>query len=572
LEIAFESVFFEVAALLLLSALFGVAALLLKQPLIVAFVAVGIVAGPAWLHLITADEAVELLASMGIALLLFIVGLRLDLQVVRALGKIALLIGAGQMLLVAGLGFAVCQLLGFSRVHALYVAVALSFSSTIIVVKLLSDQREIDALHGRIAVGVLIVQDIAVILVMIGLSAFGDAGDDRGYLAQVLAVVGKAALALAAIGLLMRFVLPPLMRLLAHSPELLVLGAMAWALTLAAGGEALGFSKEVGAFVAGVSLASAPFREALGARLASLRDFLLLFFFLSLGASLDLSLTIAGLGNAIVLSLMVLIGKPLVVMAIMGILGYRKRVSVLTGISLAQISEFSLILGALGLRLGHLDAESLGTITLVGLITLTLSSYLILYSHIVYERLAPALGAIERKAPYREREDEAAAEEWDCIVFGLGRYGSALARNLEHVGLRVLGVDFDPEAVAAWRRQGGHARYGDAEDPEFAAALSQEPSACVVSTTPHVATNLTLLQALRQRGYRGAIVLTAHHRADAATLQRAGASVVLRPFFDAAERAAEHLAAIAQGDRGVSTRSSPGAMPRPDDAEATRVS
>jgi Kef-type K+ transport system membrane component KefB len=546
--IPFDSVFYEIAALLALSALFGFIALVLKQPLIVAFVAVGILAGPTWLRLITAGEALELLASMGIALLLFVVGLRLDVQVIRALGRVSVLTGVGQMLFVSIVGFVICRMLGFSLAHALYIAVALTFSSTIIVVKLLSDQREIDALHGRIAVGVLIVQDIAVILVMIGLSAFGDVAGERTLLAQALVFVGKAALVIGVIALLMRFVLPSLVNVLARSQELLVLAAVAWALALAAGGDALGFSKEVGAFLAGVSLASTPFRDALGGRLASLRDFLLLFFFLSLGASLDLSLVGAGLGAAIVLSLFVLVSKPITVMAIMGVLGYRKRVAFLTGISLAQISEFSLILGALGLQLGHLDAETFGVITLVGLITITLSSYLILYSHAIYERLAPFLGFMERSAPRREG-GEATAEAWDCIVFGLGRYGSALARNLEQSGLRVLGVDFDPEAVAAWSRQGRTARYGDGEDPEFAGTLPLETSACVVSSVPRLATNLTLLHALKQREYPGVIALTAHHRGDAETLEQAGASVVLRPFFDAAEQAAQNLADIMLADR-----------------------
>ena len=554
--ILFDSVFYEIAALLALSALFGFIALVLKQPLIIAFVAAGILAGPTWLRLITAGEALELLASMGIALLLFVVGLRLDLQVIRTLGRVSVLTGVGQMFFVSSIGFAVCQMLGFSTVHALYVAVALTFSSTIIVVKLLSDQREIDALHGRIAVGVLIVQDIAVILVMIVLSAFGDADGERTPMVQGLVVMGKAALVIGVIGLLMRFVLPPLVQLLARSQELLVLAAVAWALALAAGGDALGFSKEVGAFLAGVSLASTPFRDALSARLASLRDFLLLFFFLSLGASLDLSVAGAGFGVAIVLSLFVLVGKPVTVMVIMGILGYRKRVAFLTGISLAQISEFSLILGALGVELGHLDAETFSVITLVGLITITLSSYLILYSHPIYERLAPILRFMERKAPHQERESEGADDVWDCIVFGLGRYGSALAWNLEQSGLRVLGVDFDPEAVTAWRRQGRYARYGDGEDPEFAATLPLETSACVVSTAPRLATNLTLVQALRQRGYPGVIALTTHHQEDVAALERAGANVVLRPFFDAADRAAQSLVEISRGDQRALSRPS----------------
>jgi Kef-type K+ transport system membrane component KefB len=544
----FDSAFAEVAALLALSALVGGAALLLRQPLIVAYIAVGILAGPAWLRMVTADESVELLASMGIALLLFVVGLRLDLQVIRTMGPVALLAGVGQMALIAVAGYGLALLLGFPPVHALYIAVALAFSSTIIVIKLLSDRREIDALHGRIAVGILIVQDIAVIAVLIGLAAFSGLDEGQGVAAAALLVLAKAALALVAVTLITRYALPRFAPLVARSQELLVLSAVAWALALAAAGVALGFSKEVGAFVAGMSLASTPFRDALGARLVSLRDFLLLFFFLSLGASLDLDVVGARLDAAVVLALFVLLAKPVVVMALVGALGYRRRVGFLAGVSLAQISEFSLILGALGLRLGHLDAETVGVITMVGLITFAASSYMIQNANALYERLAPFLGPFERRHP--RADDVAAAEVWGCIVFGLGRYGSALARNVEHLGVRVLGIDFDPEAVAAWEREGRAARYGDAEDPEFAGSLPLAGCPCVVSTVPDLDINLALLDALRHRGYDGIIALTARRHGDDARLEHAGAGLVLRPFQDAADEAARDLAGLVSWEAG----------------------
>jgi Kef-type K+ transport system membrane component KefB len=237
----------------------------------------------------------------------------------------------------------------------------------------------------------------------------------------ILLVLGKGLLLLAGLSILMRFVLPRLVRLLARSKELLVLSAIAWVVSLATLGDYLGLSKEVGAFLAGVSLASTPFRESIGSRLVSLRDFLLLFFFVSLGARLDLTQVGGHFGAASLLSLFVLVGNPLIVMVIMGLMGYRKRTGFLAGLTVAQISEFSLILGALGLSLGHLDNGTMGLITLVGLITIGLSTYLILYSHPLYEWLAPWLRPFERKAPWRELADDAAAPpEADVVLFGLG--------------------------------------------------------------------------------------------------------------------------------------------------------
>lgn len=544
----FDNVFYEITALLLVAAVVGALALRLRQPLIVAFIAVGIAVGPAGLGWVSSRDQVDLLATLGIALLLFVVGLKLDLHLIRSLGPVALATGLGQVLFTSVIGYFLALALGLDHLPAIYVAVALTFSSTIIIVKLLSDKREIDSLHGRIAVGFLIVQDLVVILAMIALSALGVAGqqDNAVLWRDVLWIVGKGIGLLAAVGLAMRYLLPRLLHQLARSPELLMLFAIAWAVALAAAGDALGFSKEVGAFLAGMTIASTPYREAISTRLTTLRDFLLLFFFVSLGAQLDLRLLGAQIGPSVALSLFVLIGNPLIVMVIMGAMGYRKRTGFLAGLTVAQISEFSLVFAALGLTLGHIDADTLGLITLVGLVTIGLSTYLILYSHPLYDRLAPYLGIFERRVPHRERAHEQNARPAaavDVILFGIGRFGDGVARSLRHRGLAVLGVDFDPQAIAAWQRQELMAVYGDVEDPEFPATLPLAQARWVVCTVPVREANLALLHALRAHGFRGKVALTAHSAYDARLLEQQHADLVLRPFRAAAEQAAEALAA-----------------------------
>jgi Kef-type K+ transport system membrane component KefB len=537
--------FTEFSALILVAALLGVAATLLRQPLIVAFIIVGIVVGPSAFDLIQDAELWEVLAATGISLLLFVVGLRLDLDEVRRTGPVALSTGLGQVFFTSVVGYGIATLLGFSTIESLYIAVALTFSSTIIIVKLLSDKREIDSLHGRIAVGFLIVQDIVVVLVMIGISAFGASDSDTGPWAEGLWVVVKGVALLGGVGLLARFVLPWIFGTLAKSQELLVLGAVGWAMTMALTGDALGFSKEVGAFLAGVALASTPYRDAIGSRLAPLRDFLLLFFFITLGASLQLDLLGAQIVPAVILSVFVLVGNPLIVVLIMGYMGYRRRTGFLAGLTVAQISEFSLILGALGVAIGHIDDETLGLITLVGLITIGLSTYLILYSHPIYDRIEGYLRPFERETPFREQAAERSSPtSVDVIVFGIGRYGGRIARVLHQRGLTVLGVDFDPQVVLARTTEDGFAaQYGDAEDPEFPASLPLRSTRWVISSLPDVETNLVLLRFLRDRGYTESIWLTAHHDEDTAILQEAGADLVLMPFLDAAERAASRIVA-----------------------------
>jgi Kef-type K+ transport system membrane component KefB len=539
INLQLDNVVYEVALLLLIAVLVGAVATLLRQPLIISFIVVGVAAGPAWLSIITAEETVELLAALGIALLLFVVGLKLDINLIRQSGPIALYTGLGQVLFTSVIGFGLSLLLGLTPLHALYVAVALTFSSTIIIVKLLSDKREIDSLHGRIAVGLLIVQDIVVVLVMIGLTAFGAGDGDNAILYEAGAVALKGTAFLGAVVLLTRYVIPSAFRVFARSPELLVLAGISWALTLAAAGDMLGFSKEVGAFLAGVSLASTPFREAISTRLVSLRDFLLLFFFLSLGAGLELSLLGGQVLAAIVLSLFVLIGNPLIVMTITGIMGYRRRTGFLTGLTVAQISEFSLILAALGLSIGHIDDETMGLITLVGLITIGTSTYLILYSHQIYDRIGRYLGVFEREYDVEQHMTLESDFRPDIIVYGLGRYGGDMISDMHDRGYTVLGVDFDPQVVGAWIARGIHAQYGDAEDPEFPGTLPAAGTQWIVSTVPLEETNRALLHALDHHDYTCNVAVTAHLEGEGERLREMGADLVLMPYRDAAKDAAD---------------------------------
>jgi len=542
--------FSELALLLIVAAACGALALRLRQPVLIAYILVGIVVGPAVLGLVTAHDQIDLLAQMGIAVLLFLVGLKLDLAHVRHIGPVALATGLGQLAFTIAIGFALVLLLGRTPLEALYVAVALTFSSTIIIVKLLSDKREIDALHGRIAVGFLIVQDLAVVLAMMVVSALGGGGD--GPAGVLLSLLWRVALAAAALYLLMRHLLPRAVAIMARSQELLLVFAVAWGVGLAALGEWAGFSKEAGAFLAGFSLASTSYRDAISARLTGIRDFLLLFFFIDLGARLDFSSLGGELWPALVLSLFVLIGNPLIVMVIMGYMGYRKRTGFLAGLTVAQISEFSIIFIAMGISLGHVGSQALGLVTLVGITTIAVTTYMILYSHPLYERLAPWLGRFERRNPQRELTGGQGAEAGrptDVMVFGLGRYGGRLAQGLREAGLTVMGVDFDPESARAWRHKGLAVRYGDVTEAELLQSLPLAECSWAVSTLPDVASNRGLLQALRSHHYTGELAIVARADEDGLQLKRLGVPTVIYPMRNAVDFAVDTLAGIIRRGR-----------------------
>ena len=536
--------FAEFALLLLVCALAGALAVRLRQPVLIAYIAIGIAAGPAGFGVVRAQDQIDLLAQMGVTVLLFVVGLRLDLSHVRHIGPVALATGLGQLGFTIAFGFLLVLGLGRSPLEALYIAVALTFSSTIIIVKLLSDKRELDSLHGRIAVGFLIVQDVAVVIAMMLMSALRGDGD-AGWTEVALSLGGRLAAAALLMGVLMRWVLPALVAAMARSQELLLVFGIAWGVALAALGEWAGFSKEAGAFLAGFSLASAPCREAISARLTGIRDFLLLFFFIDLGAKLDFTTLGDELGPALLLSAFVLVGNPLIVMAIMGAMGYRRRTGFLAGLTVAQISEFSIVFVAMGITLGHVGQQTLGLVTLVGVLTITVSTYMILYSQALYERLAPWLGPFERADPFRENAvaaPAAGAERPQAIVFGLGRYGSRLLADLCAAGIAARGVDFDPEAVRELQRRGLPVDFGDAEDPEYVASLPVAQAAMVITTLPALDGNRALLHGLKSLQYSGRIVVAVRDPAHGRALAAAGAHLVLSPFDDAAEHAARRLA------------------------------
>ena len=551
--------FAEVALLLVMAAAIGLVGTLARQPLIVSFIAVGLIAGPSALDVVRSDAQIDLLSELGIAVLLFLVGIKLDVKLIRSLGGVAVMTGLGQVIFTAFFGYLIGLALGLGAITSLYVAVALTFSSTIIIVKLLSDKREIDALHGQIALGFLIVQDLVVVLAMIVLSAIGIGASEDGHGGGSVVLVLASGLALvAAVVVFVRYAANPLTERLARAPELLVIFAIALAAMFAAVGDFVGLGKEVGGLMAGVALASTPYRETIAARLAPLRDFLLLFFFIALGATLDLSLLGTHVTGAILFSLFVLIGNPLIVLAIMGGMGYRKRTGFLAGLTVAQISEFSLIFVAMGVSLGHVTEDALGLVTMVGLVTIAVSTYMITYSHQLYALFEPLLGVFERKNTPREPSEAGAhaASGHKVIVFGLGRFGTAIGLRLHKRGIRVLGVDFNPQAVRRWRDLGLEADFGDAGDAEFVAELPFRGAEWMVSTVPihptglsHEDTRRTLIQLARGVGFSGRIAAASHSSADSAALVAAGVDLVLEPFQDAADRAADLLCGAAGEDR-----------------------
>ncbi|MEX1113583.1 MAG: cation:proton antiporter [Patescibacteria group bacterium] len=506
-----------------------------RQPLVVAYIVAGIIAGPFLFNVIQSYDALQLFSKIGIIMLLYIVGLGLRPQALRSVGRISVITGLGQVIFTSVIGFGLATALGLAMLEAFYVAVALTFSSTIIILKLLSDRGDTHKLYGQIAIGFLLVQDIVATLALVFIStATSQQGMSYEQLIGVTALKG-AGLTLAAY-LASRFVLPPLTRLAAKSQELLFLLSISWGLGIASVFYLADFSVEVGALIAGIAFASSPYATEVASRMRPLRDFFIVLFFILLGAQMNIGDVLAELPLALVLSVFVLVGNPIVVYWLMTRLGYSSRIGFQAGLTVAQISEFSLILVALGHEVGHLSDNIVSLVTLVGLITIAGSTYMITYSDQLYRFLSRRIRFRHPSPQQSERE-----QENEAILFGYHRVGHQFFHTLNEKGFRVTVIDFDPEVIRKLELRGVDCRYGDATDVEFLQDIGVGSARIVVSTLPDFESNLLLVKTVRQNNKNAVVMALSHSVAQTEALYRHGASYALMPHYLGAEYASKMI-------------------------------
>lgn len=518
------NLFLELGLIVAVAGGLSIIATALRQPLIIAYIATGIIVAPFILG--SERETMEVLSQIGVALLLFIVGLGLNPSVLKKIGRVAFLTGAIQIAFIGACAYVIGRFFGYDALPSLYIAAALAFSSTIIVVHILGERGQLERLHGSIAVGILLVQDIvAIFLLMAGTGAGLTAVDGQEII--MLAFRGIALLfVLAIIGV---YVMPRVTRTIATSRELLFIVSLAWLFVVAGVFYTSGFSIEVGALLAGVTLSLSVYRFEIGARLRSIRDFFIILFFVLLGFSTDLSQVIEVWPIVVALLLLAIIIKPLIIMFVMGRLGYTRRTYFFTGISLAQISEFSFILLAQGVRGGAVPEELTTTITLVGIISIAASTYFMYYGERLYRVFGRVAGVFERADAPQELRETVAAPRF--ILFGHNRIGYAIVEYLRKRHLPTLVVDYDPAVVEHCEAQGVPVRYGDAGDDELLHSLPWQRVECIISTIPTEEVNMLLLQAGR-RYHKGArVFVTSHDIDEALRLYKAGASFVIMPHF-----------------------------------------
>ncbi len=523
-------IFLEISLVIGLAAIIAGIIKILKQPLIIGYILTGILASPYFFNLIEFEQTLQTFSHFGIVLLLFIVGLGLNLNMLKDVGKISIITGLGQVLFTSIFGFFISKLLGFTTITSVYVAVALTFSSTIIIMKLLSDKGDLDTLYGRISIGFLLVQDLIVVFALIVIGSLNN-GNSQELGLIIFKSLFMIFFLIFFIILFSNIVLKKLIKYIAKSQEYLLLFSVAWCFLLSSIFYLLGYSIEIGALLAGITLASTPYKFEITSKMKPLRDFFLIPFFIMLGSQMVFTDISAYFWPIIIFSLFILIGNPLIVIILMGLMGYTRRNAFLAGLTVAQISEFSIILISMGVSIGHLNSEILSFVTVIGLITITGSSYLIMYSNNIYPLFSKVLKVFERKGEKIDEHKYHKENGHEVILFGYNRIGYDLLHSLKKIKKDFLVIDYNPDTIINLAKEGFDCKYGDASDLELLDEINFSNVKMILSTIPDTETNLLLIKRVKEINNNCIVIVISHQINNALELYNQGASYVILPHF-----------------------------------------
>ncbi len=534
------NIFWDVSLAVLVAALCGILAHLLRQPAIIGYLVAGILLGPMAFGLITDADTIVLLSELGVAFLLFIVGLELDIRKVRSLGAVALITGIGQVVFTSLVGYYLLAWAGMDATSALVLSFGLTLSSTVLVIKLLSDKNQINTLHGRIVLGILIIQDF---IAVVGIALLSGAGTVDPSTLMLLGLKGAVLFtATVALGLT---ILPQLFRFISRSQELLLIGAVAWCLLAAVGAQMLNFSPAIGALLAGMSLASLPYRYEITGRVRILRDFFAMIFFVSLGMQITFALDLHTLSQVATLCLFVLVGNPLIVLLIMAVAGFKPHTGFISGLYIAQVSEFSLIFVQLAAMLGLVGASIVSQTVLVLAITFAVSSLFITHAEILYSFFEPLLQWTKWLSLRKKNWEHAGSVPHryapDVILVGANRIGRSVIDKAVSLKKKLLIIDFDPKTIQRLMKQHIPCMYGDGGDPDILNHVDLSKTQVVISTSNSLETNTRMLEYIKKTNKSLPFVCVAEHPSEGLYLYGEGADGVIVPHLLGGGKAAALL-------------------------------
>lgn len=528
--------FVEFAIILGIASIFSVVFNKLKQPTILGYILTGVIIGVFTQSTSENHHLLESLGKFGVTFLLFVLGLELDLTELRKLGKVAFLTGIGQIVFTFTVGWLLSVFLGFDSTTALYVGIGLSFSSTIVIVKLLSQKNQIDSLFGRISIGFLLVQDFVAIFILIALSVSqsSDTSSVVSYVSDFGIVLLKGIVTIIGVYLFVKYILNRILDTIKGESEILFLVVISWALVLSSimGSKFVGFSIEIGAIIAGISISTRFESLQIESWTKPLRDFFIILFFVALGIQIDTSSIDEIITPAIVMSLLVLVGNPIIVIIIMRLLGYKLKTAFLTSLAVAQISEFSLIIAKLGYDLGYLEPKILTLMTIVGGITMTLSSLMIYFNEQIFEKIKRFLWIFEMGSVNKELEEESEIKQIpNVIMFGCHRMGERVIKGKKPNEKHILIIDMDPINVKKLKAEGFNAIFGDMSDQKMYSKYGLETAEIVISTVPSRPDNLKLMKYIQSLENKPMLILTTTDDMQASEYYKNGVDIVIYPHF-----------------------------------------
>lgn len=541
-----ESLFFEFSFVFIFVFILSYVLSKLKQPPIIGYIIAGILLGPLFFDMLTKNGLYEMFSQIGIAFLLFLVGIHLNISLIREVGIVSLLTGVGQIFFTIIISFFLLTFIGFSTNIAIILSIGVAFSSTIVIVKLLSDKKALETLYGKISLGFLLVQDfVAVaILLIIGTYLSYTGGED-------ITLVGIYLLIAIVIGIFLFILTRPFVSFLFkrnERSEIIFLFSIAWCFGIAALYDALGFSLEIGALLAGASLASTTFHHEISARIRPLRDFFIILFFIVLGSEVFsysselsqnqdmnffekktqlLNTLIELLPQALLLSSLVLFGNPLIVFLIMHFLRYSSKVAFLSGLAVSQISEFSLIIGLLALQGNLITGEHLSILTLVMIITVFFSSYLFYNGETLYRYLKPFFKKFDHKNP--KDKHTILNQEHEILFFGLNLLEERKLQKLKTMYDKLLVVENSTKRIHILKNNNIPYVYGDISNIEFLSEIPLEPVKVSVSFYNDFETNFMLVENIRKVNSQALVVVLANSEEEAYELYEIGADYVIIP-------------------------------------------
>lgn len=541
------NIFLQLSSLLAITVSVAFLVRLIKQPLIVAYIVAGIIAGPLFLNIIHAGEHMyDAFASFGVVLLLFIVGLDLNFSYLKKIGKEASIIGLLQFAFNFGMFLPLALYFGFNWSSAILLALASCFSSTIIVLKILSEKQDEESVYGSYTIGLMLVQDLISIIVLLWLSFNMPGSAVSGEFSWLILI--KMVSVFAAIIISAKYILPELLKRIASSGEFLFIFTVAWCFSVASLLSWVGFSLELGAIVAGISLGASRFHQEIASRIKPLRDFFLVLFFILLGSQADFHNINNIIGPVMLLSVFVLIVQPIILYNLFRLRHFTRRNSFLAALSSGQLSEFGFIILFAGIATGYIEGREMAIFTLSAIITIFFSSYMMTYSYQIYNWLLPLFSKL---GPDRYLQIEDEKEKFSAFVFGYHRTGWKIGEALTAQGIDYAAVDFNPAKLEVFSKKGIKTFFGDASDIEFLRSLPLSSAKYIISTIPSAEDQLLLIKFVRKVNPKAIMIASLYHKKHLEALYDAGADYVILPHLLGGAWAAEVVNSGKLGRRAI---------------------